>query len=639
MKTIPKACSILAATALSLPLCAAEEARPSAGNRLTILDEFCDIYYPDHHYPKLTTPQWIGEEGVEAVMVFAIDDMRDHAPYEAYLRPILERLKRIDGRAPVSIMGNWIHPDEPHLQTWLEEGVSLETHTADHPCPILGKGDFAAAKSTYDRCVDHFFSIPNNRPVAFRTPCMDAINSASPRLFAEILMRETPAGNFLRLSSSIGLLFTPEDPELPRELVTDAEGKPRFGKYLLPGYINYIRNYPYPYVIGNRFWELPFAIPDDYEGSRANGDKSPKTVTDMKAAIDAAVVKKGIWVMTFHPYEWIGNEQVIELIDHAVAKHGEKVKVLTFREVQERIERHLLAGQPLRGKDGGDNGVRVVDLNGDGFLDVVIGNDELQQTRIWDAAAGEWKTAGFPARIVAESGTGAPAQTGVRFGILRENGLPTVFVSNESGSHAWHFTGSGWEAAPGVLRGFEVRGAPVLSSRAGKDQGIRFRDLDGDGITEMLVSHPGQNAAFRWSGAEGGWERLPFSLPKGVSIVTGEGLDNGVRFVDFNQDGRDDLIFSNEKEFGLWLFVPADSGRAPGWTHQVTRGRQGQEPGIPMIVRGGEHRNNGAWFAMDRMWVQNEDTAKLPDLVDRVSYRELLDGLERSAKSRRDSAE
>ena len=41
-----------------------------------------------------------------------------------------------------------------------------------------------------------------------------------------------------------------------------------------------------------------------------------------------------------------------------------------------RLNEHLLAGQPLRRKDGGDNGVRLLDLNGDGFVDVVIGNEQ-----------------------------------------------------------------------------------------------------------------------------------------------------------------------------------------------------------------------------------------------------------------------
>src|SRR5262249_29177221 len=123
----------------------APQALLADGNRLTYLDAQ-DPYYASRDLPALATPQWIGEPGVEAVIILAIDDMRGHDKWEAYLRPILERLKKIDGRAPVSIMTNEVRPDEPHLQQWLAEGVSLETHTKTHPCPLLAKGDLAASK-------------------------------------------------------------------------------------------------------------------------------------------------------------------------------------------------------------------------------------------------------------------------------------------------------------------------------------------------------------------------------------------------------------------------------------------------------------------------------------------------------------
>ena len=105
-------------------------------NRLTYLDD-ADPYYVHVKFPRLITPQWIGEEGVEAAIVLAIDDMRGHEKWEAYLRPILERLKKIDGRAPVSIMTCTIDPNHSHLQKWLKEGLSIEIHTVDHPCPLL----------------------------------------------------------------------------------------------------------------------------------------------------------------------------------------------------------------------------------------------------------------------------------------------------------------------------------------------------------------------------------------------------------------------------------------------------------------------------------------------------------------------
>ena len=68
-------------------------------NRLSHLNAFCDPYCPTLSFAKLTTPQWVGDEGVEAVISLGIDDMREVGPYENYLRPILERLKAIDGTA------------------------------------------------------------------------------------------------------------------------------------------------------------------------------------------------------------------------------------------------------------------------------------------------------------------------------------------------------------------------------------------------------------------------------------------------------------------------------------------------------------------------------------------------------------
>ena len=48
------------------------------GNRLAYLGTV-DPYYPSRHFPKLVTPQRIGEEGVDAVVVLAIDAGITHA--------------------------------------------------------------------------------------------------------------------------------------------------------------------------------------------------------------------------------------------------------------------------------------------------------------------------------------------------------------------------------------------------------------------------------------------------------------------------------------------------------------------------------------------------------------------------------
>ncbi|MGV3774132.1 MAG: PVC-type heme-binding CxxCH protein, partial [Verrucomicrobiales bacterium] len=132
-----------------------------------------------------------------------------------------------------------------------------------------------------------------------------------------------------------------------------------------------------------------------------------------------------------------------------------------------------------------------------------------------------------------------------------------------------------------------------------------------------------------WNENEKSWKPMKFQMPAGISIATEKGGDAGLRFVDFNKDGYDDIVFSNQEKFGLWLYVPElFLGFQQGWSREVIHGRRGEKPEIPMIVRGGDQPENGSWFARDYMWVQNEDTATLPDLVDRVAYSDLLNGFQ-----------
>ncbi len=596
------------------------------GNRLAYLDQFCNPYYPGLQAARLTVPQWIGEADVQAVVVLSIDDMSNPAPYENYLRPILDRLKQIDGRAPVSIMTMHVEPNHPQLQAWLAEGLSIEAHTYDHPCPCLQGDDFDRAKATYDRSIDQLWQIPNTAPIAFRMPCCDSMNSMSPRFFAEIFNRTTPAGNFLRVNSSVFTLLTPNDPSLPRELVFDEDGRQRFNKYVPRdrNFVNYIEDYPYPYVIGRLCWEIPSAIPDDWQGHNRVGPHDPTTLADMKAALDATVLKQGVFTLTFHPGAWIRSDQVVELVGHAVAGRPGKVKFLNFREVHERLTQHLLGGHPLRTSDGRDNGVRVLDVNHDGYMDVVIGNEKALQTRLWNPETGRWTLADFPVPLVGIDRQGNRYDGGVRFGVLKEDGHASILVRAQDAAGLWHFDGRRWVEDPHGLDGLEIDGAvfnsPVFTSTAGRDRGVRLHDLDGDGRCELIVGNPDQRAVFRWQPDRGGWKRLPFALPESTVIVDAEGRDAGLRLVDVDVDGHPDVVFSNAERYIVARFTSIDEG----WSQTMLAGRPGDATEIPPIVRA-DGTNNGAWFKYNHMWVQNEQTGgKTPDQMQSRHFTDLL---------------
>ena len=655
---------------------------PSPGNRLTYLDED-DPFYPHRDFPKLITPQWVGEPGVEAVVILSIDDMRETPKYEAFLRPILNRLKQIDGRAPVSIMVNAVAPTNAQLQAWLKEGLSLQVHTLAHPCPCLAKGDFNAAANTYHGCVELMNQIPGNKPVAFRMPCCDSMNSLSPRFLAEIFNRANGAGQFLTIDSSVFCLLTTNDTTLPRDLVLDADGREKFRKYFpaetnaitrvsLKNYAGYIEDYPYPYVVGKLCWQFPCMVPSDWEAFNLFGPTNATLLADWKAALDAVVLKQGVFTFVFHPHGWSSPQQFVEFIDYAVKKHGKKVKFLTFKEAQERLDKNLLAGQPLRVTEGKDYGVRLLDLDNDGFMDVTINNAQGTWTRFWNARSSTWGQTAFP-----------PWPVQKQFGVLTPDGHAALFQAlwvskpNVLRWNAWIFNGVVWEIRAEFLNGLDSTNAPPLTYPS--STGVRLRDVDRDGICELIVGNESQNAVFAWSGAMKSWKKLPYALPRGTSIVDAEGRDAGLRFVDVNGDGYDDVLFSNEGRFSLHLFIPKANPRLMwevGWNDQVWAGKRGGSTGhwpvppgdspggttgaapnpagtgvhgitsvvpvggsptgtgespvpptdlnIPMIVRGGTNRNNGVWFKNGAMWVQNEDTAHLPDKVDKRTFRQLL---------------
>src|SRR5205807_854692 len=109
-----------------------------------------------------------------------------------------------------------------------------------------------------------------------------------------------------------------------------------------------------------------------------------------------------------------------------------------------------------------------------------------------------------------------------------------------------------------------------------------------------------------------------FVLPPRTAIVDEQGRDAGLRFVDINEDGALDVIFSDERRYSLHLFRAKADPRLNwerGWTDEIiAQNRSAQANAIPMIVRSGNAVDNGAWFHSHSMWVQNEDTAKLKDI-------------------------
>lgn len=80
---------------------------------------------------------------------------------------------------------------------------------------------------------------------------------------------------------------------------------------------------------------------------------------------------------------------------------------------------------------------------------------------------------------------------------------------------------------------------------------------------------------------------LSNALPPGISLTDAAGRDNGVRFVDLNGDGSDDIVFSNSKRYGVFLFNPKENIKYDwrvGWNFVMREGVAGDANAIPPIV-------------------------------------------------------
>lgn len=125
----------------------------------------------------------------------------------------------------------------------------------------------------------------------------------------------------------------------------------------------------------------------------------------------------------------------------------------------------------------------------------------------------------------------------------------------------------------------------------------------------------------------------PYPLPEGISLKDDQGRDNGVRFADINGDGNEDIIVSNPREYGVFVFVPKEREKKnlqwnEGWTQVMREGKAGDANSLPLIVDG-EGRDLGVTFRDQAMAFDGQKQ--------RIPFSELLKVPGPAPKSPQDS--
>ena len=132
-------------------------------------------------------------------------------------------------------------------------------------------------------------------------------------------------------------------------------------------------------------------------------------------------------------------------------------------------------------------------------------------------------------------------------------------------------------------------------------QGVEA-DFDKDGRMDRVVMGADGRHRVETRGTDGAWAQADFGLPDEVVAAAGA-ADVGLRWVDLNGDGHDDLVLSNDRVVSMHLWtriVQAQLGWTKGWTHPVRSGpRQGKDDEPPSFV-GATVRRDGAEVVVTR---------------------------------------
>jgi len=216
-----------------------------------------------------------------------------------------------------------------------------------------------------------------------------------------------------------------------------------------------------------------------------------------------------------------------------------------------------------------DNGVRIADVNGDKRPDILVGlKTDLGETKTAYINTGSnwiedpsWAPELF---FINRLANGDQLDYGVRLVDVNGDGLVDLVKSfYESG---WGYTkkvflntGSGWQEEPSFnppieFTRYESLGGTCYNTYLQKDMGVRMADVNGDGRIDFTKSiyYSGSGVSSQvWLNTGDNWMLEPgFDIPVGYIKYKNTGYpcyadiaqDEGVRIVDVNGDGLSDFL-------------------------------------------------------------------------------------------------
>ncbi len=192
-----------------------------------------------------------------------------------------------------------------------------------------------------------------------------------------------------------------------------------------------------------------------------------------------------------------------------------------------------------------DTGIRFIDFNGDGFTDIVKGDGDLRES--WQNSMNGWvenSTWHLPSGAAPVSVPGS-LDEGVRFEDVNGDGLVDILRAAEfwvEDNKIWINNGSGWV----FDSSWKLPSDALFLDFDGNDRGVRIEDVNEDGLVDLIKGKESDERA-TWLNNGTGWvNNSIWAIPSEVYFSNINGEDQGVRITDINGDGLVDLIQRKE---------------------------------------------------------------------------------------------
>ncbi|MEK6816779.1 MAG: toxin TcdB middle/N-terminal domain-containing protein, partial [Nanoarchaeota archaeon] len=190
-----------------------------------------------------------------------------------------------------------------------------------------------------------------------------------------------------------------------------------------------------------------------------------------------------------------------------------------------------------------EKGMRFVDFDKDGFVDILQGTDvgAANTRKAWRNNGTAWADVSSSMAPGIDFTDSTGHDYGANFGDINGDGYADIIVAYNDGSETkkvyMNNKGKGWVD---VTSSWSL---PTIFVNNWEDTGARLVDFNGDGLVDILeASNKGTPIQKAWMNTGSGWADVSATWKPLNYFVTSDKKDNGVRFLDVNGDGLDDMV-------------------------------------------------------------------------------------------------